>query len=102
MWLHWWRMGVRQASGQRGSAGRATVLVVDDSPEFLEVMRELLETDGYAVATCRWAEDAPTRIRQLRPDLLILDVRMLGVEDWTVVDQIKADPELAQIPCLVA
>jgi CheY-like chemotaxis protein len=76
--------------------------VVDDSPEFLELMRELLEADGYTVATCRWAEDAPTRIRQLRPDLLILDVRMQGSEDWRALDQIKADPELAQIPCLVA
>ena len=77
------------------------VLVVDDEPAILDVLREALEEDGYAVTT---ATEPPTtdEVARLRPDLVVLDHRLKAAESgWDVARRLEADPVTAPIPILL-
>jgi CheY-like chemotaxis protein len=83
------------------SAERGHIVVVDDCEELLAVVRDLLEAEAYAVTTCARATDVLRCIRDARPDVIILDVRLPGADDWAVIERVRADPELRPIPTIV-
>ena len=82
----------------------ARITVVNDSPDFLEVMDEILEDDRYATTTIDGdLADPVDAIVSSRPDLLIIDVR-LGVEGdhgWEIAKEVRARPEIARLPVLL-
>ncbi len=78
-----------------------TIVVVDDSPDFLELMQALLEGEGYRVIPAGVAESAHQIIKDTNPDLLILDVRMQGKADWHVLNLVKLDPATSVVPIIV-
>ena len=81
------------------------ITVVNDNPEFLELMHELLEEDsGYDVTTI----DGDTihdvePIRQSRPQLLIIDLRWRhdGLAGWDILLAVRHDPELGELPIIL-
>jgi CheY-like chemotaxis protein len=78
------------------------VLIVDDDPDFALAARAALESRGYAVAECREAREALAKMREFRPDLLILDVMMeTGTAGFDVSYQVRADKEFTNIPILM-
>lgn len=81
----------------------ATILVVDDEPDILELIRVNLELDGHKVLTSSGGAEALDRIHQQAPDLILLDVSMPGVDGWMVLSQIKAESDLdvSSIPVLM-
>ena len=82
----------------------ARVTVVNDNPEFLELVRDILEDDRYEATTIDGDRpDALERIRASRPELLMIDLRMGtdGLHGWNVAQQVRADPDLAGLPVLV-
>jgi CheY-like chemotaxis protein len=80
---------------------RKTIVVVNDSPELLELMKELLEDEGYRTIVCADATQAYRLVKDTRPNLLILDARMSDLPRWYVLDAVKLDPETASIPVLI-
>jgi len=74
------------------------ILVIDDNPDSREVLKRTLEDDGHAVATAPGGEEGLGLVRELRPSLILLDVMMPGMDGWSVLRQLKADPELCAIP----
>ncbi len=81
--------------------GGSLVLVVDDDPTVCELIRRTLEKDGYRVA---WAHDGRTALDmagRLHPDAITLDVMMPGMDGWSVLGALKADPALADIPVVM-
>ena len=85
---------------------RRVVIVEDDLP-FLELERELLEHEGYNVYTLTAADNAHRLTRELRPDVVVLDLRLPGDLEmdeagWHVLDQHVLDPETRHIPVIVA
>jgi signal transduction histidine kinase/DNA-binding response OmpR family regulator len=82
-------------------APRATVLVIDDDPSVRDLAARSLVQEGYAVHTAASGEEGLTLARQLRPDVITLDVMMPGLDGWTVLQQLKADPDLASIPVVM-
>lgn len=88
--------------GQMESATSAgTIVVVDDTPELLDLLESLLTDEGYRVITCQQATRAHALIARERPDLVMLDLRMTGVAEWEVLDALKADDATADIPVIV-
>jgi CheY-like chemotaxis protein len=81
------------------SAGK--VVVVDDTPELLELIQALLEDEGYEVVLCQDATRAHAVVAQEQPHLVVLDLRMAGVTEWEILDALKADAATARIPVLV-
>lgn len=82
-------------------APRATVLVIDDDPSVRDLTGRSLVRQGYAVHTAGTGVEGLALARQLRPDVITLDVLMPGMDGWTVLQQLKADPELAPIPVVM-
>jgi putative two-component system response regulator len=77
------------------------ILVVDDNPDMVELMRELLVTRGYEVLTVRNADDAELEIRRHAPDLVLSDVIMPGRSGYELCKQLKEDPDTRLIPFLL-
>jgi CheY-like chemotaxis protein len=77
--------------------GRRIVLVVEDDRDIRDTLRELLELEGWPVATARDGEEGLARMRELRPGLVLLDLLMPGVSGVEVCRRRAADPELRAI-----
>jgi DNA-binding response OmpR family regulator len=80
---------------------RTTVLVVDDSITFREQLRELLENEGYAVLTAPSGEEGLRMAADRRPQAVIVDGVMPGIDGATVIRRIRLDPALRDIPCIL-
>jgi DNA-binding response OmpR family regulator len=69
-----------------------TVLVVDDDPNALDIVRTYLESRGYTVATAKDGKEALAQLERTRPALVLLDVMMPGMDGWEVARIIKNHP----------
>lgn len=79
---------------------QATVLVVDDIPENLQVLSQTLEQQGWEVCIANSGTIALTRITDIMPDLVLLDIHMPGLNGYEVCAQIKANPRVQHIPVI--
>jgi CheY-like chemotaxis protein len=82
----------------------ARVTVVNDNPDFLELVRDILEDDRYDTTTIDGdRDDALDAIRVSRPDLLMIDLRKGSQElhGWDLAQQARRQPELVGLPILV-
>jgi CheY-like chemotaxis protein len=80
------------------------VVVVNDSPEFLELMADVLSDQRYPVTVIDGDRDnAAELIRAAVPDALIIDLRQGRAElhGWEVLQEVRRDPELSELPTLV-
>jgi putative two-component system response regulator len=82
------------SSGRRGQR----VLVVDDNPQTMALMRELLATRGYEVVAVPDAAQAEAEIRRELPDLILSDVIMPGKSGYELCRELKEDPATRLIP----
>ncbi|GIF25889.1 DNA-binding response OmpR family regulator [Actinoplanes tereljensis] len=80
---------------------RTTVLVIDDSMTFREQLRELLESEGYAVVTASSGEEGLRTAADRRPQAIIVDGVMPGIDGATVIRRVRLDPALRDIPCIL-
>ncbi|MDO8536116.1 MAG: response regulator [Candidatus Omnitrophota bacterium] len=65
------------------------ILIVDDEPDFLEVMRTRLEANDYEVTTAANGEEALSYVKNSKPDAVLLDVLMPGVDGLEVLKRIR-------------
>ncbi|WP_192843165.1 response regulator [Aureimonas sp. AU12] len=88
-----------EASERHASAG--LVLAIDDDPHARELVVRFLTKEGFAVRTAADGLSGLEMARLLRPDVILLDVTMPKMDGWTVLTELKADPELAGIPVVM-
>jgi GAF domain-containing protein/CheY-like chemotaxis protein len=93
--------GAPPAAGGDHEARVTTVLVIDDEPAIRDLMQRFLGREGIRAVTAASGEEGLRRARELRPDAITLDVMMPGMDGWTVLTALKADPELAPIPVIM-
>lgn len=77
------------------------ILVVDDNPDMVELMSELLKSRGYDVISVRDADQAEDEVRRQAPDLILSDVVMPGRSGYELCHQLKNDPSTRLIPFLL-
>ncbi len=77
------------------------ILLVDDEPGAIRVMRSLL-SDFLHLTFARSGAEALRQIRASRPDLVIVDINMPGMSGLQLCEQLQADPELKDLPVIVA
>jgi DNA-binding response OmpR family regulator len=70
-----------------------TILVVDDNQDNLNILRTFLESRGYDVAEAPDGRTALSKLEEVRPALVLLDVMMPGMDGWQVCRTIKNHPE---------
>ena len=79
----------------------ATILVVDDTPALLDVVRTALQAEGYRCVTCLESREAVRLALAERPDVIMLDVVMPEVSGWEVLSRLRSDPGFARTPVIV-
>lgn len=79
----------------------ATLLICDNEESLRTLVRASLEDRGYAFAEASDGERALQLARELRPDLIVLDVVMPGRSGLSVVEELRADPRLASTPIVM-
>src|SRR5918995_3191351 len=82
----------------------ARVTVVNDNPEFLDLVHDILEDDRYEATKIDGdRRDALELIRASRPDLLMIDIRMGANElhGWRVAQELRRDPRFDGLPVLI-
>ncbi len=83
-------------------AGRAgKVLVIDDDPTVHDLMSRFLTKEGFQVLVAPGGKEGLEMAHRDRPDLITLDVMMAGMDGWSVLSALKADPDTADIPVVV-
>ena len=77
------------------------VLVVDDETNMRFMMRMILETEGYEVTEAHHGGVALERVKEERPDLVVVDLVMPVMSGHELIDHLRADEETADIPIIV-
>jgi two-component system phosphate regulon response regulator PhoB len=80
---------------------KTTILIVDDEEDIIELVRLNLIREGYKTLTCTTGEKALQIAESKRPDLVILDLMLPGIDGMEVCRQLKANPSTRQIPVLM-
>jgi DNA-binding response OmpR family regulator len=84
-----------------GGAGPSSVLIVDDDRLVRDLLRRFLSKEGFRVMAAVNGDEGLRRARELRPSLITLDVVMAGMDGWTMLKALKADPVLAAVPVVM-
>jgi DNA-binding response OmpR family regulator len=80
---------------------RKKILVVEDDPDQLEVIRFTLKNAGYAVGTAVNGIDALKKAQTVSPDLVIMDVMMPELDGFAVCETLRGNPATASLPVLM-
>ncbi|MCU1365794.1 MAG: response regulator receiver modulated diguanylate cyclase [Ilumatobacteraceae bacterium] len=86
------------AADAHGAGGAGRILVAEDSLVIRAVVRDQLEEEGYQVCEAVDGEDALVQAAAERPDAILLDIEMPGLDGHQVLARLKADPTLADTP----
>ncbi len=91
----------RASMTKAGHGGGRLVLVLEDEPNISEAIRFILHRDGWTVISHAEGQDALEMIVRERPALLILDVMLPGRSGLDILEALRADPALADLPVIV-
>jgi signal transduction histidine kinase len=79
----------------------STVLIVDDSPSARETLLAALDGHGYQLVTAENGSEALQLANEIRPDVILLDVMMPGMDGFEVCQRIRSTPALAEVPVVL-
>jgi twitching motility two-component system response regulator PilH len=79
----------------------AQILIVDDSPTEAHVLKGMLEKNGFEVETAENGTEGIERAKQIKPDLILMDVVMPGLNGFQATRQLTKDPETSEIPVII-
>lgn len=74
------------------------IMVVDDEPDVVDLVKLVLESDGFDVVMAYSGKEALDKIGQEMPDLVLLDIMMPQMDGWEVYSRIRANPKTKDIP----
>ena len=77
------------------------ILVVEDQEDNRRIMRDLLTSVGYEVIEAVTGEEGVATAETQRPDLILMDIQLPGLDGYEATRQIKANPDLEHIPIIV-
>ncbi|PTL78369.1 response regulator [Vitiosangium sp. GDMCC 1.1324] len=81
--------------------GSNVVLVVDDDPDILEALSEILEAEGFEIRRARNGKEALDRLEPDPPQLILLDLMMPVMDGWEFAQRMRQKPAVANIPLIV-
>jgi signal transduction histidine kinase/CheY-like chemotaxis protein len=93
--------GEDQIDDVASDADGSTILVIDDSADSRLLLSQFIEDDGKHVVTAVSAEQGLRLARELRPQLILLDLLMPGIDGWETLQRLKHDPLTAGIPVVI-
>ena len=77
------------------------ILVIEDQEDNRQIVRDLLSANGYELSEAVTGEEGVASAKRERPDLILMDIQLPGIDGYEATRRIKADPELRHIPIIV-
>ncbi|MGD1995465.1 MAG: response regulator [Anaerolineae bacterium] len=78
-----------------------TVVCIEDEPEMIDLVRLILGRKGFELIGAVGGREGLQTVREVKPDLVLLDLMMPDMDGWEVYQQMKADEDLKDIPVIV-
>lgn len=78
-----------------------TILLVDDDLTLREMYEERLKIEGFTIVQASNGEEALTKAKDIKPNLILLDIMMPKINGFDVLKSLKSDPELKDIPVII-
>jgi DNA-binding response OmpR family regulator len=91
----------RAGDAEQDQMGRKHVFVVNNAPDFLDLVRELLQEESYNVTTTNFVPDTFDQIATVRPAALIVDLAVGEGAGWDLLDRLQGDAVTNGIPVMV-
>jgi two-component system, chemotaxis family, chemotaxis protein CheY len=89
------------ASSISHGSGSTVILVVDDDPDILEALSEILEAEGFEIRRARNGKEALDRLEPDPPQLILLDLMMPVMDGWEFAQRMRQRPSVSSIPLIV-
>jgi len=83
------------------TAGKRSVVCIEDESEMIDLIRLILGRRGFELTGATGGAEGLEAVRRIKPDLVLLDLMMPGMDGWEVYQQMKADEELKHIPVII-
>lgn len=80
---------------------KKTIMVVDDNPDIITIVKTILEGKGYSVIGAYSGQELLNHLDNQKPDLIILDIMMPEMDGLEVLSRLKGAPETASIPVIL-
>jgi len=77
------------------------ILIADDKPEVLELVRVSLGSEDYQIIDASDGKEALEKIKKEKPDLVLLDIVMPKMDGFEVLNKLKKDPQIKEIPIIM-
>ncbi len=77
------------------------IIVVDDDPDLLFVVSKFLEKEGFEVVCFESGEECLEKLEKNKPDLILMDIMMPGLDGWETTEKIKSNPATKDIPVVM-
>ncbi len=91
--------GIHQAA--HGTSRSKRVLVVEDDSISAGFLKKFMETEGYEVHVVHLGEYVVSEAKRIQPMVITLDIMLPGINGWQVLQELKSDPQTANIPVLI-
>ncbi|MEM7585007.1 MAG: response regulator [Acidobacteriota bacterium] len=95
------KLAAGAAAQPEASAAAQTVLVIDDDQTTLDLTERFLTREGFSVVSATTGMRGLELAKEVQPNAITLDVMMPGMDGWSVLSQLKKDPETANIPVIM-
>jgi len=77
-----------------------TVLIVEDNEKNRKLMRVVLKAKGYTILEAGTGEEAMSLLQEQKPDIILMDIQLPGIDGLTLIKQIKEDASTGEIPII--
>lgn len=81
--------------------GKQTILIVDDEPDFVTMLKQDLQSEGYLVEVAYNGVEAIEKVKKSPPDAIVLDIMMPEKDGFEVCSELKNDDRYADIPIIL-
>ena len=78
-----------------------TVLIIEDEKLIIVSTQMLLESVGYRVEAAMEGEEGIAKAKEIKPDLILLDIMMPGIDGWEALKRLKRDPDTMGVPVVI-
>ncbi len=82
-------------------ASKKTIIVVDDNPDIVAIIKNILEKEGYLIQTAYNGMEVFSRLEEQKPDLIILDIMMPQMDGLEVLTRLKGTADSSTIPVIL-
>ena len=79
---------------------KQTVVCIEDDPDIITLVKLMLRSTGFEIVGAVGGREGLETVRNIKPNLVLLDLMMPGVDGWQVYDELQGDTELQSIPVI--